>query len=148
MPLNLGALQNGLQSVADNAPKGPAAAGQAWADAVQSYASGVIPASTTVSAATATLAGALATAFSGGAAAPGMESALASFALTVAGGMAAAGFAGVPPVGPVGFATQFGGPKPQNHADAASQLASLIDSWMKTGTATLIAPPNTPVTWT
>lgn len=75
-----------------------------------------------------------------------MESAFATFAVTVGGGMA--GYAPTPPPSPVGFASQFGGPKPETAAAAASAIASLIDTWMKTGLSTLIAPPNTVVPWT
>lgn len=148
MPLALPALQSDLQSCFASPPATIAQCAQAWADAVQSYASGVVPASTTVSAAAATLSGALASAFASTSAPPLMETAFAAFALTVAGGMVAAGFAGVPPPAPVGFVAQFAGPKPGTHADAAQQIAARIDAWMKLGTATLIAPPNTPTTWT
>jgi hypothetical protein len=57
-------------------------------------------------------------------------------------------FAGVPPAGPVGFAAQFGGAAPETHAAAGGAIAGRIDAWMKTGSATLVAPPNTPTTWT
>ena len=90
---------------------------------------------------------ALAGAFAAPDAAPSMESAFAAFAGTVAGGMATAGFTGVAPSAPVGFGPQFSGPKPGSHADAANQIATLIDVWMKTGVAILIAPPNTPQPW-
>lgn len=147
MPLALPALQSGLQSCFANPPDTVAQCAQAWADAVQSYAAGVVPASTAVAAAAATLCGALASAFASPAAPPAIESAFATFAATVGLGMAAAGFAAVPPAGPVGFGPQFAGPKPGTHAEAAQQIASIIDVWMKSGTATLIAPPNTPTTW-
>jgi hypothetical protein len=147
MPLALPALQNGIQSVAANPPATVAQCAQAWADAVQSYAAGVVPASTTVAAAAATLSGALASAFSSPAAAPAMDAAFAAFGATVGVGMAAAGFAAVPPAAPVGFGPQFAGPKPETHAEAAQQIAALIDTWMKTGSATLVAPPNTVLTW-
>ena len=147
MPLDAPGLSSALASIADDAPDGAAAAGQAWADAVKDYAAGIVPPSTTVSAAAATLAGALAGAFSSPAAAPGMEAAFAAFAVTVAGGMLPT-YTGVPPAGPVGFASQFAGPKPESHAEAGAELGGLIDAWMKKGTATLVAPPNTPVTWT
>ncbi len=145
MPVALPALQSGLSGVASDPPPSIAECAQAWADAVQSYAAGVIPPSTTVAAAASALAGALVSAFGAPAAAPGMESAFAAFAATVGGGMA--GWLPVPPPAPVGFATQFAGPKPATHAAAASAVASLIDAWFRTGTATLIAPPNTLVPW-
>jgi len=146
MPLDAPGLKSALADLGESPPATIALVAQAWADAMSSYASGVVPASTTVSAAAATLASALATAFAAPAAAPGMESAFAAFAATVGGGMA--GWTAVPPPSPVGFAAQFAGPYPETHEDAGDQIGTLIDSWMKTGTATLIAPPNTPTTWT
>lgn len=145
MPLALPALQSGLESAFASPPATVPQCAQAWADAVQSWAAGIMPASTTVAAAAATLAGALTSAFQAPAAAPGMESAFAAFAASV--GLGMAGFAPTPPVAPVGFAQQFGGPHPATHAAAAQAIAGLIDAWMRTGIGTLIAPPNTPVPW-
>lgn len=147
MPLVSAPLASSLADIARNPPATAAQCAKAWADAVQSYSGGVIPASTTVADACATLAGALSSAFAAPAAAPAMEAAFAAFAVTVAGGMAGAGFAGVPPAGPVGFAQQFASSKPETHQAAGNALATLIDTWLKTGTATLIAPPNTLVPW-
>jgi len=148
MPLALPALTSQLQSLFANPPPDAAACAQAWGNAMGAYASAVIPASTTVAAAASALSAALAGPFGAPNAAPAMESAFAQFALTVGGGMAAAGFAAVPPPAPVGFAPLFAGPKPASHADAAQSIAGQIDTWMKTGTATLVAPPNTLVPWT
>lgn len=147
MPLSLSTLQDALESEFANPPSTSAQCAQAWADAMQSYASGIVPPSTSVSTAAGTLASALTAAFSSPAAAPLMETAFAAFAATVGAGMAAAGFTGTPPPGPVGFAPQFLAAKPPTHAAAAATYASLIDTWMKTGVATLIAPPNTPQPW-
>jgi hypothetical protein len=145
MPLDLSGLKANLASLGETPPATLAAAAQAWADAMASYAAGIIPASATVSAAATTLAGALVTAFGAPAAAPGMESAFAAFAGTVGVGMA--GFTAVPPPAPVGFAAQFAGPYPETHDEAGDQIGTLIDTWMKTGSATLIAPPNTVTPW-
>jgi hypothetical protein len=145
MPLDLPDLKSAIANLGENPPATIAAAAQGWADAMASYASGIVPPSTTVSAAAATLSGALATAFGAPAAAPGMESAFAAFSATVGGGMA--GFTPVPPPAPVGFAGQFAGPYPETHQDAGDQIGTLIDGWMKTGSATLIAPPNTFSLW-
>jgi hypothetical protein len=147
MPLALPALSNGLASCFASPAEDAAGCGQQWADAVKAYAAAVVPPSTTVEAAAATLAGALGAAFATPAAIPAMESAFAAFGASVALGMAPA-FAGVPPAGPVGFAAQFAGAAPETHGEAASAIAGRIDVWMKSGTATLVAPPNTPVTWT
>jgi hypothetical protein len=114
---------------------------------VKTYAAAVVPPSTTVEAAAATLASALGSAFASPSAIPAMELAFTAFGASVALGMAPT-FAGVPPAGPVGFAAQFGGAAPETHGEAASAIAGRVDVWMKSGTATLVAPPNTPVTWT
>jgi hypothetical protein len=98
-----------------------------------------------VAGAAAALQSSLASAFGTTDCAPAMESAFAAFAVTVGGGMA--GYVPTPPPAPVGFASQFAGPKPATHASAASAIASLIDTWMKTGLSTLVAPPNTIVPW-
>jgi hypothetical protein len=146
MPLELPALTSGLQSVFAEPPDDAAGCANGWVSAVESWAGAIIPASTTVSAAVSTLNGALASAFSAPDAASPMESAFAAFAVTVGAGMV--GYTPTPPAGQVGFASQFAGAKPTTAADAANQIASLIDTWMKTGLSTLIAPPNTPTPWT
>lgn len=120
---------------------------QAWADALGGYAGGVVPPSTSVTAATTALATALAAAFATPAAAVAMEAAFLAFATTVGVGMVGAGFTGLPPVAPVGFAVLFALPPPETHAEAGQRVADAVDSWMKTGTATLIAPPNTVTPW-
>jgi len=148
MPLNIAALQSGIRDVAANPPDSVLLCAQAWADAMKTYAAGSIPASTTVEAAAAALTSALTSAFGSPSAGPAMDVAFTTFATTVGTGMAAAGFAAVPPATPIGFASQFSGPKPETHDQAASQYASLIDAWFRTGIATLIAPPNTPTPWT
>ncbi len=145
MPLAPATLETQLGQLFAAPPPTSAACAQAWAAAVQAYAAAIVPASATVTAAAATLASALSAAFQTPAAAPGMETAFAAFAATVGGGMA--GYAPTPPPAPVGFATQFAGPFPATHADAASQVADLIHAWLTTGTGTLIAPPFTVVPW-
>jgi hypothetical protein len=145
MPLVLSALSSGLQSVFANPPATAAACANGWASAVSSWASAIIPASTTVSSAVSTLRGALASAFASPNDASALESAFAAFAVAVGGGMV--GYVPTTPPAPVGFATQFSGPKPATAAAAASAIASLIDAWMRTGIGTLVAPPNTPVPW-
>lgn len=146
MPLALPALQSGLQAVFASPPPDAAGCAQGWADAVGAYAAGIVPPSTAVSSAKSALAGALATAFASPNAIPAMETAFTAFAASV--GLGMAGFAPIPPPAPVGFAAQFGGPAPATHAAAASAIAALIDTWMRTGSATLVAPPNTLTPWT
>lgn len=148
MPLNLPALSNGLASCFSAPAADAAGCGQQWADAVKEYAAGIVPPvpMPALEAAAAALAGALGGAFSNPSAIAGMESAFSAFGASVALGMAPT-FAGVPPAGPVGFAAQFGGAAPETHNEAASAIASRIDTWMKTGSATLVAPPNTVTPW-
>lgn len=145
MPLNAAGLQSDLESLFADPPPTAAECAQAWADAAEAWASGIIPASTTVSASKAALAASLAGAFATPAAAPLMETAFLTFATAV--GLGMAGYAPVPPVAPIGFGPQFAGPKPETHADAAQQIATLIDTWMRLGVSTLLVPPFTPVPW-
>lgn len=113
---------------------------------MQSYASGIVPPSTTVSAAAAAMVGALQSAFGSPSAAAPFDAAFTAFATTVAGGQLPT-FTGVPPPAPLNVASLLALTQP-THAAAAAAFASLIDTWMKTGTATLVAPPNTLVPWT
>lgn len=146
MPLDLSALEAALEEIAANPPATIAGCAAAWAAAMKDYATGIIPVSTTIDAAVEALESALATAFAASAAAPGMETAFAAFATTVAAGMAPA-FTGTPPPNAVGFATQFAMPFPETHAAAAVAVAGIINTWMKSGTATS-NPPGTTVNWT
>lgn len=129
-------------STADVAASRSACA-QAWADAMGSYAAAVVPPSTTVVAAAAALSSALATAFASESAAAAVDAAFLAFATSVGGGMA--GFVAAPPPAPPGFATGLQASQP-SHEDAAEFWASLIDTWMKTGTATPISG-GSPVNW-
>lgn len=147
MALAAPTLKSQLETCFSTPPADAAGCAQAWGDAMAAYGAGIVPASTTVSAAATALTGALTTAFGAPDAAPAMESAFSAFALSVGGGMAAAGFAATPPPSPVGFAALFSGPKPATHAAAAESIGSAIDTWMRTGIATLIAPPNTAAPW-
>lgn len=144
MPLDLAALKDELENCFADPPATAADCAQAWADAIESWCSSIVPASTTVTAAAGALATSLTTAFAGTDAAAAMETAFAAFAAAVGGGMA--GYTATAPPGPVGFATQFD-TKPETHADAAEQIGDLIHDWMTTGSSALVAPPNTVVSW-
>lgn len=145
MPLNESALSGGLTSLFSNPPPSAAACAEQWASATQSWASGIVPASTTVASAAATLRSSLASAFGVPDSAQAMESAFATFAASVGAGMT--GFVPTPPPAPIGFASQFSGPKPATASDAAHAISTRIDTWMRTGLSTLIAPPNTVTPW-
>ncbi len=137
MPLDLTSLKTMLAGLAEAPGSTCEIQAAKWADAMEAYATAIVPASPAVTAACDALEVALATAFATPAAAPGMELAFAAFAATVAGGMPPTA---TPPAGPVGFASQFAGPKPSTHADAGDQIGTLIDTWMRTGTAAGGAP--------
>jgi len=145
MPLIKADLKASLKALADNPPTSHASAAEGWGDAIVNYSLAVVPPSTTVAGGLAALVGAFATAFDSDDGAPGMEAAMAAFGLTVAGGMLPLN-TGVAPPGSVGFAALFSGTTDDTD-QAADDMASAIDTWMKTGTATLVAPPNTLVNW-
>jgi len=145
MPLNPASLQSSLEALFADPPLARADCAQAWADAINGYAAGIVPPSTTVAAGIPTLASALASAFAAPAAASPFDAAFAAFAVTVAGGMLPA-FTGVPPAAPLNIASLLAGSQP-THAAAAAAFASLIDAWFRTGLGTLVAPPFTVVPW-
>lgn len=143
--LDPSALKAELMTFFGHAPDGYAACGLAWADAVGAYAASITPPSTTVIGAAAALGVSLGNAFAKPLATPDMETAFAQFALALGGGMA--GYVATPPPGLVGFATAFTGPMPTTQDQAASRFSQLIDTWMRTGLATLAVPPGTVVPW-
>lgn len=126
------------------------AAGQ-WADAMESYATGVVPAlaAGVMDAAKATLVTALTSAFantSASATATAMETAYLAFATTMAAGMAPA-FVGTPPPGLVGFLALMSVNK-DTKAEFAEDWDAAIDAWMRTGLAQAAGgPPPPPILW-
>lgn len=145
MPLNPASLQSALESLFSAPPASEADCAHAWADAVGNYAAAIVPASLAVSAAAEALAGALQSAFATPSAATAFDAAFLSFATTIGEGMAPA-FTGTPPPLPLNIANQLAIPQ-DTHAAAAAAFTTLIDGWFRTGTAVLVAPPNTLVNW-
>lgn len=159
MPLDTAGLQSDLQDLCESPPvalnpDGTAnhaamrtACSNEWGAIMESYASGIIPASTTVSSAAATLAAAMEAAFAmpDPLAIPAVEAAFLAFATTLGTGMAPA-FTATPPPAPPPFAAFMAVPKP-THAAAAVALTAVIDTWMKSGTATPSGGGST-VNWT
>lgn len=141
MPLDPVGLQSDLESLFAEPPETAAECAQAWSDAVGSYAAGVVPASSAVAAAAAAMTASLLSAFQSPAAAVGFDAAFTTFGAAVALGMAPA-FTGTPPPAPLGIATLLSATQ-VSHAAAAAAFASLIDTWMRTGSAVLVAPPFT-----
>ena len=147
MPLLKAALNQGLPAAEDAPyPDSVAAAANAWATAVQGWAAGILPPSTTVAAAVSALEPQLVAAFSSGDAAGPMDSAFVSFAVVLGAGMLPA-YLATPPAGPPGFASIFAQPAPETRAEGVERVAALLDSWMRTGTAQLVLPPKTVTPW-
>jgi hypothetical protein len=146
MPLDPTALQSALETLFSDPPPTAADCASAWASAARDHAVSVVPSSTSVATASTALEGALASAFAAPDAVAPFDAAFASFAAAVGVGMAPA-FAAVPPPAPLNVASLLAAPA-ATHAAAAASFAALIDAWMRTGTATLVAPPNTLVNWT
>lgn len=144
MPLNTAGLQEDLQELFSDPPDTTAACAASWASLMESYTQGVVPASTTVSVAAGALETALLSAFQSETTAEDMETAFTAFATTVGTGMSPA-FVATPPPGQVGFLSSFG-VVADSHSTAAANYATLIDTWMRTGTATPSAG-GSPVNW-
>lgn len=145
MPLNGPGMKSALQSGFSAGYTSYAAAGNGWGNAVQTGTASIVPPSTTVAAAVATLKTALTSAFAAPNSIPAMTTAFTAFATTVAAGMLPT-YTGVPPAAPINFASVFGSTY-TNHSDPAQAISDLIVNWLKTGTATLVAPPNTVIPW-
>src|SRR5690242_5762919 len=109
MALDSAGLEDDLKELAETPGETIADCAQQWADAMESYASSVIPTSTQVTTAAAALKVALTAAFANTVAsttAAAMEAAFLAFATAVGAGMAPA-FVAVPPPNPLGFADLF-----------------------------------------
>jgi hypothetical protein len=143
MPLDTAALSSALDDLFVDPPKSADACAAAWAAAMKGYAAEMVPPSSTVSSAADALEGALPAAFKGAPAA--LETAFGAFAATVSGGILPT-FVGAPPPAPVGFAALLATMQDTRPA-AAAAFTTKIDTWFRTGTATLVAPPNTVTTW-
>ena len=141
MSLDAAGLESDLSSFFGGVPATLALCAAEWADAMESYSSGVLPASTTVSAAAATLETALAAITT----MAEVDVAFQAFAVTVGAGMLPA-FVAVPPPAPPGFVAGVAPPFPATHAAAATKWKDIIDAWMKTGTATPAAG-GAPINW-
>ncbi len=148
MPLDLAALTSspGLPGAADrDYPATVEACAAAWADALQAYAAAVVPPSTTVAAAAAALEPALVAAFRAGSLAA-IDEALRVFAVAVGAGMAPL-YAPIAPTSGPGLAARLAGGSPPTRAAGVALVATCIDTWLRLGTATQVAPPFTVLPW-
>lgn len=154
MPLLIANIQSSLAKLMDKDnvafvgyPTNSAQVANNWADAVNQYASLVIPISTTsVGAKNAMIAAMLP-----GLSAPGgffaaFISGFTAYALTLGGGMAGAGFVAVPPPVPINFGPLLALPLDGPLSTKISTMASIIDTWFRTGTATPSAG-GSPIIW-
>ena len=144
MALISATLTNGLKSIMDqdyagfiDFPSDTIAVANAWADAVNNYASLVTPPSASSAAArTAFYNVMLGMDTNAGNGLPIMISAFTAYAATLAGGMLPA-FAGTPPPVPIPLATVIPalGLAGADGATVAEALSSVIDAWFRTGLA-------------
>jgi len=145
VPLVVSTLQSALQSTFEHPGATIADCSSLWVSAIGSYFTPVAPPSTTVAAAQATLQTQLAAAFALPSAASAMDAACTAFAATVGAGMAPT-FVAVPPPAPVNWAALFAEPYPETAAEAAQKIATALDAWARTGTATPSAG-GSPIPW-
>lgn len=145
MPLVAANLQSALQSTFTNHGATIADCSSLWASAIGAYFTPVAPPSTTVAAAQAILQTQLAAAFALPAAADAMDTACTAFAATVGAGMAPT-FVAVPPPAPVNWSALFAEPYPETAAEAAQKIATRLDTWARTGTATP-SVGGSPIPW-
>jgi hypothetical protein len=135
MPLDFSGLEAALIDLAKNPPPDAEGAAAKWGDAMNTYAQGVVPLSPAVPLAKAALAESLAAAFKLLLAAPAaIEAAFQVFGNAVALGMQP-NFTAVAPPGAVGFAS-LSGAFAATAEEGAAAVATLIDTWMRTGNAT------------
>lgn len=136
MPLNPASLQSSLESLFSNPPLTRAACAQAWANAINGYATAIVPASSTVAAGCAVLSTALAAAFAAPSAAPAFDAAFTALGAAIAGGMIPPPPLVAPPPAPLNVAALLAVNRP-THAVAAAAFATQIDVWFRTGTIVL-----------
>jgi len=144
MALDKDALAAGMKSISDNPPTSHEGAAGLWRTEIIDYVSAVVPVTALLPTDEEAFESSLATAFASEDAVPGMETAFTTLGVAIGTGMAPA-FTAVPPAGPVGWATLFSGTTDDTQ-EAADNIATAIDDWMKTGTATP-SGGGSPVNW-
>jgi hypothetical protein len=115
-----------------------------WANALNTYASAVIPASTTSAVSLTAMQGVLMQIQ------PGvfpLASSITAYAASLSIGMLGASFVGAPPTAPLDLSPAFYIPLVEgSNAQRVSAITSIIDSWFHTGTATNVISGAT-MTW-
>ena len=156
MAMSMAALLTGIPGAQERAyPTSAEEAARQWAHAALNWMVGVVPPSTQVAAAAQQLEGMLVGIFrqqqqpgaphNSGAQ---IDAAFQAFGATIALGMLPA-YTAIPPPSPPGFAqAALRGSYARTRAEGVQQIASMLQRWAAMGTATLVAPPFTPVVWT
>ena len=145
MALDSAGLAGDLNTLFSAPPDTINACASDWASALNSYASAIIPASTTVTAASNALGTTLQTTFSNNddpAMLVTLEANFKTWAAAIGTGMV--GYNSVPPAGNIGFS---GFADQASHGGAALVWTVAINAWMITGVSTLILFPFTVVIW-
>lgn len=152
MALDSAGLVDDLEAMFGSASINPATLAGQWAALFSQYATGIVPASTTVVAASAalqaTLAGIFGSTGSASSKASAMESAFDTWAAAI--GLGMTGFTPTPPSGNIGFLAEMSKPSnewAETYPDAAVLWGGMFHAWMTTGFSTLIVLPNTVVPW-
>lgn len=141
MPLNIAALTGtpGLPGAGErDYPPTTAALASEWSAAITAWASAIVPPSAAVTAAGEAFEVSLLAAFNNpdqAARLPLVTTAFTTWAVTVGGGMAPA-FVAVPPPAPVPWAAAFAGGNLPTRVAGVAAVASTLDAWARTGTAT------------
>lgn len=148
MPLNKPVLVSSLTDLFSSPPATYSGCATLWASALGSYTRTIIPVSVTVDVAQTTLASRLTTIFTAtdsSTTAVEMENAFRQFAILLGIGMGPQ-YTATAPTGLIGFSTLFATPE-SSIGSAVSKVANAVDTWMRTGIATLAFPPATTVNW-
>ncbi|RUP38228.1 MAG: hypothetical protein EKK63_12675 [Acinetobacter sp.] len=117
-----------------------------WSDVADALLQGVIPASTTASAGKSAFIGVLSAVDSNSPTGVALlEAAFVAYAGALAGGMTPT-YTGSPPPAPIGLSALLSSTSMDANVVAAN-MATLLITWAKTGTATMIAPPFTVLNW-
>lgn len=155
MPVNKAGLQSALESLFSDPPDNREDCASLWADALQTYVAGMFPPHVAAStgAASAALGAELLGVFTAwwGNSTAGedldcgpFEDAFYNFGLLIKSSDAGLYSGLLEPQLPVGLCSLGNA---DSHSSAAADWASTIDTWFKTGTSQLKAPPNTVVNW-
>lgn len=132
MPLNPATLQSGILNHLQDPKKTISEAAQGWADAIEPYLLTIAPPSTGTSAGRQ----AFVSAMSANPSPTGLVSGLTAWAAAVGAGMTPPG---TPPAAALDFTSFLSVPE-RSYEQAASELATLIDLWWRTGLTGTVPP--------